>query len=735
MVRAEFLRSIDVVADVALPERLAHYAPTSKSLALLGAVLGEGEPATMAIAPYGSGKSLAAAVGAAFVANAPEHEGTLQGLRDRIEAAAPELGAALAERMASGPGRVLVLTGHVEDPAAALAAAGGIRRRDTLRETLAAIEARARKHGEGRIAILWDEFGRHLEALVVAGRSAELHAVQEIAEWASRAEEPRATFTVLLHQTLTNYASGLGQSGRAAWRKVEGRFSVLRFVEDSREMYELLGRVAGDGRSAPANAAEVEAYLAVARRAIAAGWFEAFPDAEALAPVLHASRRLAPAALHLLPLLSARLAQNERTVFGFLHGLGDEVAGLGALYRHFGEAMRTDTGLGGTHRRWIETESALARAEDDVEREALRAACLLQLGVGGERRRLRRGALIEAVAGGGAMEDGASAAVDRLLERKLFLHRLRNDDVSIWHGVDLDVEGRLAEARPRLLATIDVPAALEAAMPAPFGRPLRHNAQKAIGRFFEGRYVDAAALAKAGTAHSAVASATRDGRILYALAGSRDAIEALRDLARGDLAGRDDLVLVVPKDPLDIADVLAEVAALAEMRRDPELLGEDPLVGQEIDELAAVAHEQLGRMVERLTDPARGACAWWAAGEDLGVDAGVPVGEALSRLADRRFPKTPRLRNEQLVRRTVSRVMVNARKRALIGILERDDTPSFGLAGASTPDASICRTLLEATGLHAQHPDGRRWSEPEAVADEMGGALHAAGNLVQRVSL
>ena len=396
----------------------------------------------------------------------------------------------------------------------------------------------------------------------MAGRSAELHAVQEIAEWAARAGEPRATFTVLLHQTLTNYASGLGQAGRAAWRKVEGRFSVLRFVEDSREMYELLaGRVAGEGRAIPADAGEVEPISTSRAGRIAAGWFEAFPDAEALAPVLHASRRLAPAALHLLPLLSARLAQNERTVFGFLHGLGDEVAGLGALYRHFGEAMRTDTGLGGTHRRWIETESALARAEDETEREALRAACLLQLGVGGERRRLRRGALVEAVAGGGATADEASAAVDRLLERKLLLHRLRNDDVSIWHGVDLDVEGRLAEARPRLLATLDVPAAHAAAMPAPFQRPLRHNAQKAIGRFFEGRYVDAAALAKAGAAHSAVASSTRDGRILYALAGSRDAIEALRELARGDLAGRDDLVLVIPKDPLDVADVLAEVAA------------------------------------------------------------------------------------------------------------------------------------------------------------------------------
>ena len=50
--------------------------------------------------------------------------------------------------------------------------------------------------------------------------------------------------------------------------------------------------------------------------------------------------------------------------------------------------MRADTGVGGTHRRWLETESALSKADDDPATvRALAGACLLGLGSSGERAR------------------------------------------------------------------------------------------------------------------------------------------------------------------------------------------------------------------------------------------------------------------------------------------------------------------------------------------------------------
>lgn len=62
-----FFRAINLEFDVQAPERLSHYQPTSRSLPVVEAVLGR-DP-TLVIAAYGSGKSLAAGVGALLTAN------------------------------------------------------------------------------------------------------------------------------------------------------------------------------------------------------------------------------------------------------------------------------------------------------------------------------------------------------------------------------------------------------------------------------------------------------------------------------------------------------------------------------------------------------------------------------------------------------------------------------------------------------------------------------------------
>lgn len=227
------------------------------------------------------------------------------------------------------------------------------------------------------------------------GAGSDLLIVQELAEWAVRQAAPPATLTLLLHQSLLDYASRLNQSARSAWRKVEGRFEILRLADDSRELYELIGRLVESSRP-QAPPLETRARLSeAAKRALGLGWFLSVGDAEALAAILDRAWPLAPGALHALPAIAARVAQNERSLFGILDRVDfRRPIGFDDLYGYFAEAMRSDSGLGGSHRRWLETESARSRADDALEREVLAAACLLQLGSGGERRRLPRGAAL-----------------------------------------------------------------------------------------------------------------------------------------------------------------------------------------------------------------------------------------------------------------------------------------------------------------------------------------------------
>lgn len=100
MTQATLLRSVSLRDDIAVPARLAHYRPTRRSLPVTRAVL-EGD-ATMVIAAYGSGKSLAAGIGALCVANDSGTYETLNPVLRRLRGVAPSVHALVQERRRSG---------------------------------------------------------------------------------------------------------------------------------------------------------------------------------------------------------------------------------------------------------------------------------------------------------------------------------------------------------------------------------------------------------------------------------------------------------------------------------------------------------------------------------------------------------------------------------------------------------------------------------------------------------
>lgn len=113
------LRSITLRQDLALPERLSHYRPTSRSLPVVKAVMGV--DATMAVAAYGSGKSLAAGVGALIVRNDPYAMKALRPVVERMGSIDAELHRQVVDRQdRSARGRVVVLAGHERDLIGAL---------------------------------------------------------------------------------------------------------------------------------------------------------------------------------------------------------------------------------------------------------------------------------------------------------------------------------------------------------------------------------------------------------------------------------------------------------------------------------------------------------------------------------------------------------------------------------------------------------------------------------------
>jgi len=732
-----FLRSINVAFDAAEPERIAHYEPTSKAIAFLRGVSGQASSrAFFVIAPYGSGKSISATYLLQLVENREPAVLTLEAVSERLQQVDPELGEFAQRRLddLSTHGVVIALEGAVndiglavrdaahaslerlgmQDLATAIAEmetrgiAGAIAILDFLKSESSASNDEAVPRLD-RIVVLWDEFGRHVEQLVRSGQPQRLAEIQTLAEYAARTQKLPITLGLLMHQGLLQYATGLSQSMLAEWRKVEGRFEPIQYVDDSRELYRLIAKIVDAHKPKELSLPETDHQLA--DQALKAGLLT---DLEGELPELLATAApLHPAALHILPRLAARAAQHERTLFGFVLSadLGDAITAE-HLYDYFAPAMQADTGVGGTYRKWLETESALSKVDDPLEARALKTASILELGLSGERSRVSR-KLLEFSLGRGKH---VARTIDQLLERKLLLHRRRTDQISLWHGTDVDLRGRLDEELARLEGDFDILSLLNKEFRPSVWRPVRYNDKYGIRRYFECEFITAKDLGTDARRESRHQVGKADGEVLYVV--PQNETDCSRSLDEARKATDPLTVIVVPREMADIRSAAAELICLTQMQNDEALLAEDPLIGTELqqmlDETQSYLHSQLSRLVEPSTDT-----AWFCNSQELDVHDRASLLSALSAQCEEVFYKTPIINNEMIVRHKPSPQIVNARRKVIMGILEQHGEERLGIEGEFA-DASVFRTTLLNTGLYKRlegTEEGYGYAQPVELDD------------------
>jgi len=733
----QFLKSINVIFDLESPARIAHFHPTPKSAEIIRAICGLGaERAFIVTAPYGSGKSIASAFSAQTVMASPGLSSTLETVGERlrqVNAQAADFVQSRAEN--SAPTGLVIAVEGCADPVnhffreacvqafARAKMTAPMRKLNAAKSPVGMLNAAAdaaQAQGVDRLAIIWDEFGRHLEGLAARGEADELSVLQRVAEWANRQEQPIVTLTLLLHQSFFQYAGNLNQSARTDWKKIEGRFRPIQYVDDSRELYQLIARVVDASKNSEILTPDDTPFEAIADQALELGLFKGFEQRDLLAKTLRQAYPLDPAVLYMLPRLSARVAQNERTLFDFLRSVDlRQAVTLTELYDYFSPAMRADTALGGTHRHWLEVESALSKARSLDEERILKSACLLGLGLSGQRFRVGFDHLLFSVRGlCSGNQDDMEALLEHLVERKLLLHRRHNNDISVWHGTDADLRGRLEEEKLRAAQDFDLLSFLESEHPAPVWRPVEFNSRFGINRYFTGHYIHAAQLLKEGIHHPFLSlPAGVDGKVIYPLPNSKKEVDGLLALAES-LPADPGLVLAIPSQPFKIFDVALEIASLMRLQKDRELTIKDPLVLPELQQMTDDARQVLGVMMDRLLQPGKNGPLWFSQGQRLPVASRGQLRMMLSQLMLEKFDGTPRILSEATVRHQLKRPMVNARKKVILAILERTGQADLGFEG-TTPVDSMYRTVFKNTCLYRPGSNGTwHWAKPEELDDE-----------------
>ena len=194
----------------------------------------------------------------------------------------------------------------------------------------------------------------------------------------------------------------------------------------------------------------------------------------------------------------------------------------------------------------------------------------------------------------------AEAEIDTLVNRKVLLHRRRIDDVSVWHGADIDLASMVAEEAARFLLDRDIAATLEELFPPDAYVAPGYNYERGITRFARARFVVADDLlteeARSSLHHAADAE---DALVALVV----DATVEREELKAAASRLPPHLLVALPRRSAEVAEILADLMAVKALLDRPDLLETDPLVAPELHELQAEAETALRQALERLMNP------------------------------------------------------------------------------------------------------------------------------------
>jgi hypothetical protein len=580
----------------------------------------------------------------------------------------------------------------------------------------------AREAGYRGFLIVVDELGKLFEYAARYPQKGDVYVLQELAEHVSRSIDFPAVFLGLLHQSFEEYGHHLDIGTRREWSKIQGRFGDVAFLEPADQVIRLVAEAINWKETAWPRGLKKRVEKTAAS-AIEAGVAPPGMSAAEFKRTAVSAYPLHPLTLVALPYIFRRFAQNERSLFSYLssmepfgfqefvktrHMVADapEFVRLADLFDYF----TSNFGLGLFRQpqalRWMEAADVLDRKDDlgEVHRSVVKTVGVLNaLGQFSHLSASDR-MIALSVNDASAVNSGLKGVLEDLRNASALTYRSYNKSYRIWEGSDVDIEERIAEGERKTQQTFGLAESVRQYLPS---RPMvarRHSFETGALRSFEVHYVDSIE----GMEPLLKAESDLDGKIVVCLAESPSLATEFCKRAE-QLTDVQDVLVAIPQEIGELRGVVTELGALRWVWDNTPELRDDRVARREISLRITEAEQLLQRNLNGLVDPRPepegSECLWYHAGQPQEVSSAAEVSQLLSRVCDRVFSKSSRIRNELIVRRNLSSAAVAARRNLIEAMLLRSDQVCLGIEGFP-PERSIYESVLGVTQIHRQQADG-----------------------------
>lgn len=580
----------------------------------------------------------------------------------------------------------------------------------------------AREAGHTGVLLIIDELGKLFEYSARYPQKGDVFVLQELAEHAARSNDFPTILVGLLHQSFEEYGHHLDIGTRREWAKIQGRFGDVAFLEPAEQVIKMVAeairwKTAERPRGFNAHVSRVvtaAAALGVAPPGMPLADFEA---------TALAAYPLHPLTLIALPYLFRRFAQNERSLFSYLssmepYGFQEIVktrlltssappfVRLSDLFDYF----TSNFGVGLYRQphalRWLEATDVLERHDElgQVNRDVVKTIGVLNALGQFCHLTASSGLISLALQDSGSSDEALQRALSELKESSVLTYRNYNHTYRIWEGSDVDIEERIAEGERKVQRALGLADSVRGGLAS---RPMvarRHSFETGALRSFEVIYVDSPQ-----QLDTVIASkATLDGKIVVCLAESTTFAEQFQ-VRTSSAHDNKNVLFAIPQQIGELRGAVTELGALRWVWENTPELRDDRVARREVSLRITEAEQLLLRNLNGLVDPrpepVGSGCLWFYTGKQESVRTSADVSQLLSTVCDQIYSESPKIRNELIVRRSLSSAAAAARRNLVQAMLDHAKEPMLGIEGYP-PERSMYESVLAATGLYRVQENG-----------------------------
>ena len=560
------------------------------------------------------------------------------------------------------------------------------------------------------IYVVYDEFSKFLEANIVDASVSDTKMLQDFAEKCCRSGELQLHLMLISHKEISNYIDKLPKEKTDGWRGVSERFKHIHLNNNFSQTYEIISSVIQHKEPCwngfcTAHTRDFDALFTRYQK------HQMFADAqEEIETAVVGCFPLHPVSTFILPRLSERVAQNERTLFTFLSAEG--VATLAAfldqynndfcmvtpdlVYDYFEPLFRKEVYSGGIHDIFILTSTILNQLRDnELGSKIIKTISLIYILEQFERLAPTKEQIIGVYSGTYEVSE-IEKAISDLIEKEYVVYIKRSNDylrLKQTSGIDIRQKIRdLMEAQEGLVVTKDV---LNASNFDSYMYPSRYNDTREITRYFAFQFISSNEVATNIDWSVKSEKITADGIIFGIIPSSEQELSRVREILAQTSHDQERIIFVLPKHFKDINDVAREYAAVSQLK---DHAADDPVLFDEYEVVFEDLQEIIKEFIGSYTHPEKYQSLYIYDSHILDIRRKSALTELMSSICDAVYGLTPVVNNESVNKNEITSTAANSRNKIISGLLRGELEPNLGLTGTGQ-EVSIMRSTLLRTGI------------------------------------